>query len=56
MNNNIFNMLQGLMQNPVQTLMSANLNIPGNIANNPQARGCSDEPRGDIRPAYRAHA
>ena len=37
MNNNIFNMLQGLMQNPVQTLMSANLNIPGNIANNPQA-------------------
>ena len=37
MNNNIFNMLQGLMQNPIQTLMSANLNIPGNIANNPQA-------------------
>lgn len=35
--NNILGLLQGLKQNPVQTLLSANLNIPQNIANNPQA-------------------
>ena len=37
MGNNILGMLQGLMQNPVGTLMNANLNVPQNIANNPQA-------------------
>ena len=37
MNNNIYSLLQGLMQNPMQTLMNANFNVPGNIANNPQA-------------------
>ena len=37
MNNNLLGMLQGLMQNPVQTLLSRNLNIPQNIAGNPQA-------------------
>lgn len=37
MNNNMLNMLNNLMNNPIQTLLSANLNIPQNIANNPQA-------------------
>ncbi len=37
MNNNLLGMFQGLMQNPVQTLLSRNLNIPQNIAGNPQA-------------------
>lgn len=37
MNNNMLNMLNSLMNNPIQTLLSANLNIPQNIANNPQA-------------------
>ena len=37
MNNNIYSLLQGLMQNPMQTLMNANFNVPDNIANNPQA-------------------
>lgn len=37
MNNNMLNLLNGLMQNPMGTLMSRNLNIPQNIANNPQA-------------------
>ena len=37
MNNNLLGMLQGLMQNPVQTLLSRNLNVPLDIANNPQA-------------------
>lgn len=37
MNTNILNLFNNLMQNPVQALLSANLNIPPNIANNPQA-------------------
>ena len=37
MNNNMTNMLNNLMNNSVKTLLSANLNIPQNIANNPQA-------------------
>lgn len=35
--NNILNVFQNFMKNPIQTLLSANLNIPQNIANNPQA-------------------
>lgn len=37
MNNNILNMLNGLKSNPMQTLLSARLNVPQDIANNPQA-------------------
>lgn len=37
MNNNIFSLLQGLMQNPLQTLANANFNVPNNIGSNPQA-------------------
>lgn len=33
----VLNMLNGLKQNPIQTLLSAKLNVPQNIANNPQA-------------------
>ena len=35
MNNNIFSLLQGLMQNPLQTLANANFNVPNNIGSNP---------------------
>lgn len=34
---NILNIFQNFMRNPIQTLLSANLNIPQNISNNPQA-------------------
>lgn len=36
-NNNILNILNGLKQNPMQTLLSAKLNVPQEIINNPQA-------------------
>lgn len=36
-NNNIISMLNGLKQNPMQTLLSAKLNVPQEIINNPQA-------------------
>lgn len=36
-NMNIINMLNGLRKNPIQTLLSANLNVPQDIANDPQA-------------------
>ena len=35
--NNIFSLMQGLMQNPLQVLANANYNVPSNIGNNPQA-------------------
>lgn len=39
MNNipNIMSMFNKLTQNPAQTLLESGLNIPSNIANNPQA-------------------
>lgn len=37
MNNNILNLFNNFVQNPIQALLSANLNIPQNIVNNPQA-------------------
>lgn len=39
MNNipNIMSMFSKLTQNPAQTLLESGLNIPSNIANNPQA-------------------
>ena len=39
MNNNVnvLNIFQNFMKNPMQALLSANLNIPQNIVNNPQA-------------------
>ena len=37
MNNNILGLLQGLQSNPIGTLMSYKLNVPQNLANNPQA-------------------
>lgn len=37
MNNNILSLFNNFVQNPIQALLSANLNIPQNILNNPQA-------------------